>query len=283
MPIRFPIEVCELIIEHIPNSHWHNIDRASLNACCLTCRALYPVACRRLYHWIDLYEPDVGHLFLRTISSEESLAKPWLFVQRLWIGDSSDEGHGEEWLNELLPMLGERLTNVMDIRLFHIPWTMLEDASASAILSGFREVRHLDLEDMTFDSSADFHNLVASFPFLAHLVCVGMQCAWSDQLVALPKSLRSIEISKDLFIHFSEFLQLDESPQIRTLNLWFLQTDCVARAGDIIRTIGPGLEDVDFGEYGDLQDVVFQQPKILDTSFENGADLSAGLPCAFII
>jgi hypothetical protein len=227
---HLPTELWDAVFDNLSDLH----DRTTLSTCSLTCKAFLRASHRRLYTAVVLQSrpsPAItANHFLRIIRSPSLLVNPSSFVRRLCIRYRHHPSHA--WVNEALPILATCLLEVTALKLECLNWRFLGDGAKSAIMSGFKKVKYLDLEESEFWTPDEMCATITAFPSLTHLLCPHIRL---ETDVPCPAN------------HFDRSLNTEQFSNLRKIECLYISQPVIVAIGNLLRTIGSNLEHLDLG------------------------------------
>ena len=257
---RLPVELIAAIVDNLDN----DLDRSTLRACSATCKTLLFLSYRRLYYCVKLRSERQTRLFIRIIHDDPCLVNPAEFVRYLSLNLNA---FSRPFLNVALCILAERLSAVTALHIANLKWRNLYDETTSALTTGFQTVRQLDLSDVNLRGLDPMLEFFRSFPSLTRLAYTARWGLWinTPSPMLLP-SLTALDIWSDHAKAFDSLLRAGRPPNLRTIQVAFLDLRHAWTVGRLLEMMGPHLECLTFcGGIARLWDVAsYNQPLLLE-------------------
>jgi hypothetical protein len=175
-------------------------------------------------------------LFLDATCSINSLINPCTYVRYL----SVSEGHDDLHLNETLPLIVPRVSNLTMLKLVCLVW---DDAAWATVLSGFPQVKYLKLEHCKFKTSEELNDLIASFPSLTYINCWDtLWQSYTEPVTPLPRSLTSVTLPPTQLKFFDRLLNLESHPNVPAICLQGIVPEDILGTDQLLKTLGLHLE-----------------------------------------
>jgi hypothetical protein len=222
-------------------------DKKTLLACSLTCKAFLSTSRKTIFETVALFwPPDADSFNSRFIGL---------------IRASPELGSSVRTLHLTFPNLDDAtyipnaaatlasLSKVTDLRIHYLNWNDTDADSRTALVSGFKTVKHLQLTFPKFEFSHEATEFIASFPLLTHLLIQGD--AWKSvaphpSYSPLPVNLTSVSIAADLVGVLVQLMQLEPHPKVQNLSLDFVTDDHNYNVTSLLETLGDDLREVVF-------------------------------------
>jgi hypothetical protein len=138
-----PLELCELVIDLI-------CDQDDLCTSSLVGKAFLPACHCRLFYRVHLFNKQIATHFFRSISSMLSPTSSYQYIQHLCLHKACMCPE-HQWVNNALPLLST--LNVTILELTFVKWSWLDQTGQASLLSGFQEVKRLNVSFGDFDMS----------------------------------------------------------------------------------------------------------------------------------
>jgi hypothetical protein len=232
---RLPIELFKPIIDNLSD------DRATLCVTSLVCKAfLHASRCHLFYHVTIASKKEAKH-FLDSINSSTS---PYAYARELSVFEDHDDRRSH--LNETLPLIAPRVSNITMLDLDSLVWDKLDDAARTTVLSSFPQVKDLRLKHCKFKTSEEMNDFIASFPSLMQIDCWGT-CwqSYTEPVTPLPRSLTSVTLSSTQLKFFDRLLNFESHPNVHTICLRSIRPEDIPGVGRLLKTLGPRLEHLE--------------------------------------
>ncbi|KAJ7457785.1 hypothetical protein FB451DRAFT_588765 [Mycena latifolia] len=241
----FPAELHDLIVDHLHEQ------RQALGVCGLVCKVWLRSSRHHLFESVTLHDHN-WEGFLRL--SDSSLATFTQSIQSLSISrglDDQDRGTAFSEMIIRLPILPA----LKHLRLSYVDWTGVSDTTVDAVLRVFGHITRLDIHLISFGTPHQMAGFVSRF---SHLEEISLYPGFLHGNAAAQPHLRAPSVPRNLRTvrfraaphsgdasSFISWLQADgHPPAIRSLELGMLAATALPSLGDLIRTLGTELRDL---------------------------------------
>jgi hypothetical protein len=161
-------------------------DKETLFACNLTCKAFLSTSRKTIFKTVELFwppsPPSFDSTFLDLIRASPELGSS---VSKFLTFPNSV---GTTYVGATLAV---GLSKVLDLKIRYMNWNNTDADSRTALVSGFKTIKHLELTFPKFAFSHEETEFISSFPLLTHLHIQGDP----SQLFAPPRQLDAVSVS----------------------------------------------------------------------------------------
>lgn len=249
-PVEIPLELIDNIMDHLHDDK-HTLTRSSL-----VCRAWLPSTRYHLFRSVFLQSHTAGR-FLALVDSPHCTILN--FVRNLRI----DEGAGRfvydsKWVNNAIPVLA-RLFAVESLEIWHWSWENLGANEKAIFLSGFKQVKALDLSNVHLKTFEQALELLSAFPALEKLSLESV--TWDRASSSEPAStvitfpLRTLELGSCHKTHVLNWLLSQHGVGlVEALHLHKIQSGELPLIDQLLRATNTSLRHIELG-FGSLNPV----------------------------
>ena len=236
---RLPVELFEAIVDNLDG----HLDVSTLRACSTTCKTSLFLSYRRLYYCVKLRTQRQTKLFIRIIQDEQCLVNPADCVRYFSLTDDLPRPS----LNVALCIFAERLSAVTALHIANTEWRYLHIETRSALITGFQAVRELDLTSVKLGAVTQMLEFFRSFPSLTRLAYTAPWGLWiTEPSPMLLPSLTALDIRSDHAEAFATLLSAGRPPNLRAIQVDFLNLEHAWAIGTLLEMMGSHLECLTF-------------------------------------
>lgn len=248
-----PAEISDYIIDFLYD------DIKSLRACNLTCHTFHPAARYHLFQSLEFTSLKSSQSFYSLLQHSPHLGRYARDASFAKITYPTQVGHadggGSLDTDQLWSSIFPALPSVQRLEFLFLE--QMDSALRRRIADNFHSVTRLTLQYCRFATFGEFVALYQSFPKLEHLTLRSV--SWQDVETMLPgtpvtaPSLTSLNLAGglDLVTLADWFLAEDVRVNMTSLSLSSTSLRDTVILGDIVRAMGPSLDDLTLDWYGD--------------------------------
>jgi hypothetical protein len=223
-------------------------DKKTLFACSLTCKAFLSTSRKTIFETVELFwppsAPSFDSKFLDLIRASPELGSS-VSKFLLTFPNSAET----TYVPNAGAALAVGLPKVLDLKIRYMNWNNTDADSRTALVSGFKTVKHLELTFPKFAFSHEETEFISSFPLLTHLHIQGD--AWRSvaphpNYSPLPVDLTSVAVSANHAGVLAQLMQLEPHPTVQNLSLDFVTDDHNYNVTSLLKTLGDDLQDLVF-------------------------------------